>query len=155
MNFMKKARKIEDRFRSGEYTTAAKMCLEVLEQILRYVLQKQVTRLGEAVQLRIEEAERSVGKGEKQLDHFTMGQLVEVFRRARVVDAWELASGQELTGIRLLNLDELPRLRYKFVQEKKEATRTEAELLQYCLRVLGETFELISTKEKFQNAVPA
>lgn len=147
MNFMAKVRKIESRLTSQEYTSAAKMCLEVLEQALRYVLEEQTIYLGEAVRLRIQEAERSVGKGEKQLEHFTMNQLVEVFRRARVVDAWELAAGRELTGIRLLNLDELPRLRNKFIQEKKEATRTEAELLQYCVRVLGETFELTRTRK--------
>lgn len=152
MKFMTKVKEIDSHFTSSEYTATAKMCLEVLEQILRFVLQEQVTRLGEAVQLRIQEAEQFVGKGEKQLDHFTMSQLVEVFRRARVVDAWELASGHELTGIRLLNLDELPRLRNKFIQEKKEATRTEAELLQYCLRVLGETFDLPPT-QKFQKAM--
>jgi hypothetical protein len=46
-------------------------------------------------------------------------QLIGVFRKARVVDAWELASGRELSGIRLMNLDELPRLRKKFFQDQK------------------------------------
>ncbi len=145
MDFIKKVQEIERHFPLKDYTTTSKMCLEIVEQVLRDVLQHQGDRLGEAVQLRIREAENFIGRGETQLDQFSLWQLIGVFRKARVVDAWELASGRELSGIRLMNLDELPRLRKKFFQDQKPATRTEAELLLYCVHVLGETFELVRT----------
>lgn len=145
MDFIKKVQEIERHLPSKDYTGTSKMCLEVVEQMLRYVLQHQETRLGEAMQLRIREAESFIGRGEARLDQFSLWQLIGVLRKARFVDAWELALGRELSGIRLMNLDELPRLRKKFFQDQKPATRTEAELLLYCVHVLGETFELVRT----------
>ncbi|GAK59202.1 hypothetical protein U27_06179 [Candidatus Vecturithrix granuli] len=143
MDFIKKVQEIERHFPLKDYTMTSKMCLEVVEQMLRYVLQHQETRLGESTQLRIREAENFIGRGEAHLDQFSLWQLIGVFRKARFVDAWELASGRELSGIRLMNLDELPRLHKKFFHDQKSATRTEAELLLYCVHVLGETFELV------------
>jgi len=143
MDFIKKVQEIEHHFPLKDYTATSKMCLEVVEQMLRYVLQHQETHLGESMQLRIREAENFIGRGEAHLDQFSLWQLIGVFRKARFVDAWELASGRELSGIRLMNLDELPRLHKKFFHDQKPATRTEAELLLYCVHVLGETFELV------------
>ncbi len=71
-----------------------------------------------------------------------MGQFVHVFRESGFLDAWTRASGKDLNGIRVIDLDKLTQLRNKLIHKGREATRSEAEFLFNCLHVIIETFEI-------------
>ena len=133
---------IQYNLEKGAYTIAAKECVGLIEQALRQLFKEQLTRLDEKDRLKVQEAERKKGRGTRGADHFTMGQLVNFFRESNFLDAWAKASGKEITNIRMINLDEVTRLRNDLIHNGREATRTEAEFLLHCLRVLRETFEM-------------
>jgi len=139
-DFGSKLKRIERILDMGEHTIVAKECVGLIEQALRQLFSQALTQLDERDRLKVQEAERKIGKGEKGIESFTMGQLVGVFRTSHFLDAWARASGKDLSSIRVINLDELTQLRNKFIHEGIEATRSEAELLLDCLRVILETF---------------
>lgn len=128
----------------GGYSIVAKECVSLIEQALRQLFREQLTRLEEKDRLRIQDVEQKTGKGQKGAERFTMGQLVHLFRASRFLDAWERVSGKDLSNIRVINLDELTELRNRFIHDNRDATRSEAEFLVNCLRVILETFDIAS-----------
>lgn len=140
MDFSQKMKSLERLLDIGEYTIAAKECLGLIEQALRQLFTQHLTRLDEKDRLKVLDVERNVGKGQKGIESFTMGQLVGVFRASKFLDAWARSTGSELRSIRAINLDELTSLRNAFIHEEQEATRSEAEFLIHCLKVFLETF---------------
>lgn len=144
VNFGSKVERIERLLDMGEHTIVAKECVSLIEQALRHLFSQALTQLDEKDRLKVQEAERDIGKGEKGIESFTMGQLVGVFRMSRFLDAWAGASGRDLTSIRVINLDELTTLRNTFIHGRTDATRSEAEFLFKCLHVILETFGIVS-----------
>jgi hypothetical protein len=142
MNFEHKLQRIERILAIGEYTIVAKECVALIEHALRHLFTQQLTRLDEKDRLKVQEEERKKGDGKRGAGRFTMGQLVHLFQTSHFLDAWERVSGKDLTNIRLINLDELTRLRNKLVHEGREATRSEAEFLVKCLHIILETFDI-------------
>jgi hypothetical protein len=153
MNLSQKLHFIEHNLEIGGYTIVAKECVGLIEQALRQLFRDQLTYLTEHDRLNIQDAERSLGKGEKGVERFTMGQLVNLFRTAHFLDAWERASRKDLSELRVINLDELTKLRNRFIHDDREATRAQAEFLFNCVRVMLETFDLF-TPENAQEPSP-
>lgn len=144
VSFSSKVKRIERLFDVGEYTIVAKECVGLIEQALRHLFSQTLTQLDEKDRLKVQEAEQNIGKGEKGIESFTMGQLVGLFRTSRFLEAWARASGRDLSSIRVINLNELTTFRNKFIHGDVEATRAEAEFLFNCLHVILETFEIVS-----------
>jgi len=139
MNFDKqKMEFIQHNFDVGAYTIAAKECVGLIEHALRDLFSRHLTRLKEEDQLRVKEVEKDLSKR----GPLTMGGLLILFRKSHFLDAWARVSNKDLSGIRMINLDELRKVRNKLIHENREATRTEAEFLFNCLQVILETFEL-------------
>jgi hypothetical protein len=146
MNFGQKLKLIQHNLDVGGYTIAAKECVGLIEHALRHLFSQHLTRLEEKDRLGVQKAELEIGKGSKGIESFTMGQLVGVFRTSHFLDAWARASGKDLSGIRVINLDELTALRNTFIHGDREASDTEAKFLFDCLHVILETFELKPTE---------
>lgn len=148
MNFEQKIVLIQRNLEIKGYTIVAKECVGLIEQALRQLFREHLTELDERDRLKVQEAEQKIGKGEKGIDSFTMGQLVGVFRTSHFLDAWERASGKDLGSIRAINFDELTNLRNKFIHDSREAARSDAEFLFQCLQVIFEAFG-VTSEESF------
>lgn len=142
MDLEQKIRFIEYNHKVGAYTIVAKECVGIIEQALRQFFIGQLTRLDEKDRLRVQEQELKKGKGQQGIAHFTMGQLVHLFRESDFLAAWERASKKDLSNVRMINLDELTKIRNNLIHNDFEATRSEAEFLFHCLKIILETFEL-------------
>lgn len=147
MDFGQKMKLIQHNFDVGGYTIAAKECVGLIEQALRELFRRHVSHLDEKDRINVQKAELEIGKGEKGIEHFTMGQLVGLFRTSHFFDAWARASGKDLSSVRVINLDELTTLRNKFMHEGIDATRAEAEFLFDCLQIMLETFGIASLED--------
>ncbi len=147
MDFGQKIHLIKHNFEIEGYTIVAKECVGLIEQAFRQLFSGHLTQLDEKDRLKVQKAELEIGKGEKGIESFTMGQLVGVFRTSRFLDAWAHASGKEISGIRMINLSEINSLRNQLIHEGREATHSEAEFLFNCVQVILETFELVSSED--------
>ena len=141
-----KVRRTKRILEMGENTIVAKECLDCIEQTLRLLFRGYLTRLDEHDRLKVQEAEQKIGKSERGIESFTMGQLVGLFRMSHFLDAWERSSGKDLSSIRAINFDELTHLRNKFIHEDREASHPEAEFLFNCLHIIFETFDIMSAE---------
>lgn len=129
----------------GGYTIVARECVGLVEYALRHLFCQNLTHLGEQNRLTVQKAELEIGKGIKGIERFTLGELVGVFRKSKFIEAWGRISGKDLSSIRIINFDQLTKLRNTFVHGDREATQAEAEFLFNCLQIILETFELEST----------
>ncbi len=114
------------------------------EDALRQLFSQHLTRLKEQDRLRVQHAEREIGKGNKGIESFTMEELVDVFRKSKFLDAWTRISEKDLSSIKMINFDKFTMLHNKFTQGGWEATSIETDFLSNCLQVIHETFEIES-----------
>ena len=135
---------IQGNFELGGYTIVARECVTLVEQALRQVLKQSLSELEEKDRLKFQETEWRRGRGGTGFDSFTMGQLINVIIESNFLDAWARVSGRDPGNIRSINLDELRKLRNKFIRNGHKATRSEAEFLFQCLQVILETFGFAS-----------
>jgi len=147
MDIGKKINFIKHNLAIEAYTIVAKESVGLIEHALRQLFSEHLTQLDEKDRLKVQKAELDIGKGEKGIESFTMGQLVGVFRTSRFLDAWARASGKDLSGVRVINFDELTKLRNKLIHGNQEAPYAEAELLFDCLQVILETFDIVSPED--------
>lgn len=140
----------ENILNKGGYTIAAKECLQIIEFALRELLLRRYSILDEATQRKIREQEKQEAKGRKGkiIQEFTMGQLLGVIRGSDFINAWSKATGKELISIRMINLDELTKLRNPLSHNGAEATETEARFLFESLRLLIENFGIESLENE-------
>ena len=124
--------------------TAAKESVSIIELAFRELYQRSLGMLSGPARRRVFSAEDDIGGGNKTVDNFTMGQLVALYRQSRFLDAWAESTGSNLRGLRVINLDELVRLRNALVHEEHVANRSEAELLFGCLQSILETFGILT-----------
>jgi hypothetical protein len=101
---------IQHNFALGGYTIVAKECVGLMEHALRQVFREHLTHLDEQARLRVQEAEARIGKGQKGIEHFTLGQLVGVFRTSHFLEAWAQASGNDLSSVQVINFEKLTTL---------------------------------------------
>jgi hypothetical protein len=128
----------------NEYTIAAKENAAIIELAFRELYRRSVGLLSGRARQRVFAVEQEIGGGRKTFEDFTMGQLVHVYRASDFLDAWSKATGNQLRGIQMINLDELVRLRNELTHNDKEANHAEAELLFHCVQSILETFGILS-----------
>lgn len=144
-NFGQKITLIRHNLDMGGYTIVARECVYLVEHALRHLLSQHLTHLEEKDRLTVQKAELEIGKGIKGIERFTLGELVGIFRKAKFIEAWGRISGKDLSGIQVIDFNQLTKLRNTFIHEGREATHTEAEFLFNCLRIILETFDLNHT----------
>lgn len=137
----------------GGYTIAAKECLSIIEFALRELLLRRFSILDADTQRKIKQEEQKIAKGGrgKSIQDFTMGQLLSIIHASNFINAWSKATNEELSTIRIVNLDELTRLRYSLTHTDAEATEAQARFLFHSLQLIIETFGLASLEEETQS----
>jgi len=135
---------IRAQIKAGEFTAPAREATAIIETAFRELYRRSIGLLNGQDRLRVNKVEEQIGGGNKSFDEFTMGQLVGLFRNSNFLEAWSKATNNELRGIRMINLDEVVRLRNQLVHSDGAATHGEAELLFQCLQAILETFGILS-----------
>src|SRR5262245_51745485 len=114
---------------AGEFTGPAREATAVIEVAFRELYRRSIGLLAGHDRMRVHKAEEQIGKGNKTFDEFTLGQMVALFRNSDFLESWAKSTNHELRGIRMINFDEMVRLRNQLVHSSGTATRGEAELL--------------------------
>lgn len=149
IDFKQKVKDVGRLLQKEEFTSAARESVITIEQALRQGYSQNQERVDETVRRNVQNALQKSKRG--GIERLTMGQLVHLFRESGFLDALPQALGKDIDNIRVIALDELTKLRNKFMHIGREATRAEAEFLFNCLKVILETFDLIDfgyTEEK-------
>ena len=146
-NLNLRIKQIDTMLTHGLYTPAAKESLALIEYAMRRLLRLEVVRLEGKDRLKVNQAELQIGKGQKSIEDFTMGQLLGVIRTSRFFDAWTRSTGGSLGSVEMINLDAVVKLRNKLVHDGTDAERSDAELLLYVLRVFLETFGIMMLED--------
>ncbi len=133
----------------GEATTAATECVKLIEQALRQVAAQHIEQMDEHVRRAIEESAqkklRGKGGGEgSALTRLTMGQMIYTLRDAGFWNEWARITGKNLNSLQVIDFEKLAQLRNRVMHDSVEATRTEAEFLLHGLRMILETFGLLT-----------
>ena len=92
----------------------------------------------------IDEAVQKRLRGKGGIEKLTMGQMIYTLRDAGFWDEWARISGKSLNSLQVIDLEKLTQLRNKVIHENAEATRTEAEFLLHGLKMMLETFDLLT-----------
>lgn len=145
---------IRNQIREGEFTSPARESTVIIENSFRELYRRSIGLLHGADRVKVNQAEIQIGGGTKTLDDFTMGQLVALYRNSGFLKSWSTATGNELRGISMINLDEIVKLRNGLQHGNHEATRGEAELLFQCVQAILETFGILSL-DAIATEVPA
>lgn len=113
---------------AGRYTTAAKESAAVIEFAFREIFRRSIGDVTGAARRRAFEAERKIGGPNKDVDSFTLGELVRLFREAKLFDAYTEATGRQLRAITMIDFGQVVALRNRMQHDLYEADRGEAQL---------------------------
>lgn len=147
INFEQKLQSIKHLLDMEEEAIAASECVKLTEQVLRYLFRQYQDRIDESVRQQVQKSVRKRDRRKEGIEGLTMGQLVHVLQESRFLEAWARVTGKSLSSIQIINFEKLTQLRNKIIHDGAEATRAEAEFLFNCLKVLCETFEIVSSEE--------
>lgn len=142
---------IREQIKAGEFTAPARECTVIIENSFRELYRRGIGLLSGADRVKVNQAEAQIGSGNKTVDDFTLGQLVALFRNSGFLGAWADATGNELRGISMINLDEIVKLRNALTHGSHDTTRQEAELLFQCVQSILETFGILSLESIHSN----
>jgi hypothetical protein len=121
--------------------------VKLSEQALKYVASQYVQRIDERVRNDVQKAVKKRDRRGAGIEKLTMGQLVQVLLESKFLDAWEQVSGKDLSSFRTIDLEKLTQLRNKIIHESKEATRIDAEFLLHNLKLILDSFDIVSFEE--------
>ncbi len=133
----------------GGYTIAAKESLGIIEYALRELLLRHFEIVDPTTQDKIRQAEKKTAKGGRggSIQDFTLGQLLGIIRDSDFLNAWSKAKGKDFLSIRLLNFDELSKLRNPLIHDGAQATPSQALFLYQSLQLLIESFGIESLED--------
>jgi hypothetical protein len=141
MDYSRELQKIEDFVRSEYYRDAARNCGSILEAVLKDIYRKVRANAAAAVSMKLIEVEDRLSKGRDGFQSFMLGQLVGLFREARVFDRAESTLGVSCRLSKRLPLDELTEIRNRCTHDHEYApTLEELNFFLSSLRVLLHEF---------------
>ena len=155
MDFREKIQHIERLLQKDEYTDSATRCVIVIEQTLRQVVSRYLDCVEENVREKVQAAVQKRDRSGEGIHRLTMGQVVHVIGESKFLEAVARALGKDLSSLQIIDLRKLTQLRNKFAHKGQEASRTEAEFLAHCLKIILETCDLIppEVKKTYKNPV--
>ncbi len=117
------------------YDSAVKECCGIMEEILKSIFRTAMTELPMTERTKLLEAEAAIGRGVKGYNEFGFGQLVAVFSRCRLLDAWSKHTGKKLGIIKSISLDYIVELRNQLTHNGSDhlCSRSDAQLVYDCL----------------------
>lgn len=117
------------------YDSAVKECCSIMEDILKSIYRQALSELPVAERAALLDAENAIGKGVKGYTEFGFGQLVAVFNKCRLLDAWSKYTGKKLGIIKSISLDYIVELRNQLTHggSAQLCTKSDANLVYDCL----------------------
>ena len=119
----------------GYYDSAVKESCGLLEEILKNIYRQAMSELPVSDRTALMEAEAAIGRGVKGYTEFGFGQLVALFNKSRLLDAWSRHTGKKLGLVRSISLDYIVDLRNQLTHNGLEqlCSQSEAQLVYDCL----------------------
>jgi hypothetical protein len=118
--------------------------VKLCEQALRQVVARYNDRVAETVWQTFQEATRKRARGKSGIEKLTMGQMVYALQESKFLEECARLLGKNLRSLPVIDLEKLTQLRNKIIHEHEQATRTEAEFLLHSLKLILETFDLLT-----------
>ncbi len=129
MNLQVKIDRIKNNLDAQAYTVAAGEAVKIIEIAFRKLLVDGLALLSDKDRLKVMQAIIEIGKGEKGVESFGLGQMLAVLRKSKFNDAWEAATSSNLSAIKMINFDALNEIRIKLTHDAADASQFEAEFL--------------------------
>jgi len=148
MNLQVKIDRIKNNLDAQSYTVAAGEAVKIIEIAFRKLLIDGLALLSDKDRLKVMQAIIDIGKGEKGVESFGLGQMLAVLRKSKFNDAWETATSSDLSAIKMINLDALNEIRIKITHEAAEASKFEAEFLFHALEGVIQAFGIMSLEKE-------
>jgi len=150
---LKKMETVRECLGCQSFTFAGTEACKGIELAFRKLLLHGLPKLDEKARLKVMEAIIDIGKGNKGVDSFGLGQMLAVVKRAHFFDAWEQATGRDLTPIKMVNFDALSDVRNKLAHHGYEASKFEAEFLFQVLQGFIDTFDILTIDASAQDGI--
>lgn len=155
VDYREELRKAEERLKQGEAVSAVLICGRVLETALREIYHELLPRLTPEEIEGVTQALKKQGKG-KQVDEFTLGQLVGLFREARLTRPAAEKLGRDLS---LLENHQLVQgwveLRNRAAHGKEDIPPEDAENFYQNLKMLLQKARLVTPLKPVTGELPA
>jgi len=148
MNLQAKIDRIKNNLDAQSYTVAAGEAVKIIEVAFRKLLVDGLTTLSDQDRLKVMQAIIDVGKGHKGVESFGLGEILGVLRQSKFNNAWEAATGSNLSAIKMINLDALNDIRIKITHEAAEASEFEAKFLFNALEGVIQAFGILSLEKR-------
>jgi len=148
MNLQAKIDRIKNNLDAQAYTVAAGEAVKIIEIAFRKLLVDGLALLSDKDRLKVMQAIIEIGKGEKGVESFGLGQMLAVLRKSKFNDAWEAATSSDLSAIKMINLDALNEIRIKLIHDATEASKFEAEFLFHALEGVIQAFGIMSLERQ-------
>ena len=149
----KKMERVRECLGSQSYTFAATEAAKIIELAFRKLLLHGLPKLDEKQRLKVMDAILAIGKGTRGVDSFGLGQMLAVVKRSHFFDAWEQATGRDLTPIKMVNFDALSDVRNKLAHHGYEASKFEAEFMFQVLQGFIDTFDILTIESSANSGV--
>lgn len=117
------------------YDSAVKECCSIMEDILKSIFRQALAELPVGDRAALLDAENAIGRGVKGYNEFGFGQLVAVFNKSRLLDAWSKYTGKKLGIIKSISLDYIVDLRNQLTHGGSDqlCSKSDANLVYDCL----------------------
>lgn len=129
---------------SERYTVAAKESAAVIEFSFREIYRRSIGEVSGTARQKAFEVENKIGGPGKDVSSFTLGELVNLFREAKLFHAYSEATGVQLRAITIIDFNQVVALRNRLQHGMEEATRGEAQLFLQCVENMLEAFGILS-----------
>ena len=151
---------IQDAMDRKDYDSVVRDCCGLFEAAFKKIFQEAMVKLNYNDRIRLQDAEREVGKGTKGVSDFGFGELVGLFRKSDLMKKWAEASNRDIGLIDTINYDSIVKLRNKLSHPNVEnigqqCGKVEADLVYNYVKNLYATLGLFnmedSIKASFEN----
>jgi len=150
MNSQAKIDRIRNNLDAQSYTVAAGEAVKIIEIAFRKLLVDGLALLSDKDRLKVMQAIIEIGKGEKGVESFGLGQMLAVLRKSKFNDAWEAATSSDLSALKMINFDALNEIRIKLTHDASDASQFEAEFLYQAVQGVVQAFGTVLLNAEVQ-----
>ncbi|MBL4760691.1 MAG: methyltransferase domain-containing protein [Mariprofundaceae bacterium] len=155
MSLQAKIDRIKNNLDAQAYTVAAGESVKIIEISFRKLLVDGLATLSDQDRLKVMQAILDIGKGEKGVESFGLGHMLAVLRKSKFNDAWESATGTNLSAIKMINFDALNEIRIKITHDAAEVSQFEAEVLYQAVQGIVQSFSSVLLNTGADNSYAA
>ena len=133
---------IERNLDNRAYSIVATESIRIIEAAFREIYQRDIRKLPSQERTKILRFETS--KHDNGIDGFTLGETIGLFfnKETRFFDVWAKTAGKNEADFKLINFNELNKLRIKLLHDNDECTEIDAKLIFRFLRIVLQAFDI-------------